>query len=109
MGKLLVSLLFSLSAFSVYAGGTATFVPANPYFMGQGVVLLTTPGGAIAGAPSCATQQGFAINITTAAGKGQMAALLTAYAMGKQITVIGTGVCDVWLDRETVNYLQIVG
>ena len=109
MKKSLLSLLVSVYALSAHAGGTATFVPANPYFMGTGAVLMTTPGGAIAGAPACATQQGFAIDTTTAAGKTQLAAVLTAYALGKQITVIGTGACNIWGDRETVNYLQIIG
>jgi hypothetical protein len=109
MKKFLLSLLVSLFASSAHAGGTATFVPANPYFMPAGIILMTTPGGAIAGAPACATQQGFAIDASTPAGKVQLSAVLTAYAMGRQIAVYGTGACIVWGDRETVNYLQIVG
>src|SRR6266568_7894724 len=75
----------------------------NPYFMNNGVLLLPTDG-ARSGVPACATiGYRFAIDASTAAGKVQAAGILTAFAMGKKVAIIGTGVCSVWGDTETVN------
>jgi hypothetical protein len=59
--------------------------------------------------PACSTQgDHWAISIATPGGKATQAVLLTAYALKKPIHVEGKGVCDVWSDRETVNYLYTV-
>ncbi|MCX7111092.1 MAG: hypothetical protein NTX45_13395 [Proteobacteria bacterium] len=59
--------------------------------------------------PACSTQgDDWAISTATQGGKTTQAVLLTAYALKKPIHVEGKGVCDVWGDRETVNYLYTV-
>jgi len=59
--------------------------------------------------PACSTQgDHWAISLAWPAGKSIQATILTAYASNKKIHVIGKGVCDVWSDRETVNYIYTV-
>lgn len=50
----------------------------------------------------------WAVDLTTDHGKAIQAVVLTAYAQGKEIEVRGRGVCDVFSDRESVDYLFIV-
>lgn len=59
--------------------------------------------------PACSTVgDDWAVDLTTAGGKAVQALVLTAFALGKTVHVVGKGVCDVWADRETPNYLYIV-
>ncbi|WP_375396473.1 hypothetical protein [uncultured Sphingomonas sp.] len=59
--------------------------------------------------PACSTIPGrWAIDASTPGGQAKLAVLLTAYAQGRQITVYGTGICDVWVDTETVLYIQTI-
>ena len=58
--------------------------------------------------PACATVSGrWAFDASTPAGQSKVAALLTAYSLGKKITVFGAGQCDLWGDTETVSYFVI--
>lgn len=57
--------------------------------------------------PSCATIDRWAFDSSTAGGQSLLATLLTAYATGRQISVLGTGTCSIWGDTETVAYIQI--
>ena len=105
-------LIFTAGIFAAGAASAGTADvgnPNNPYFMSNGVVLFWT-NGARSNVPACGQgiAQRFAINGATAAGKVQAAALLTAYSLGKKISVIGTGDCQVWSDTETVNYFQMI-
>lgn len=96
------------AAGSAHAGTAGAGNLNNPYFMGNGVLLIPTDG-TRSGAPACATESyRFAIDASTAAGKTQAAGILTAFAMGKRVAIYGTGVCSVWNDTETVNYFQIL-
>jgi len=57
-------------------------------------------------APSCqGGSDEFALDISTTVGKSQYALLLTAKALESQIQIIGTNNCNLWPDRESVNYL----
>lgn len=49
----------------------------------------------------------WAIDTNTAAGKAQLAGLLTAHSTGKKVSVIGTNNCDIWGDTESVSYLVV--
>lgn len=90
------------------AGSAAAGNLNNPYFMGNGVLLIPTDG-ARSGTPACATESyRFAINASTPAGKVQAAGILTAFSMGKKVVFIGTGDCLLWGDTETVNYFQVL-
>jgi hypothetical protein len=56
--------------------------------------------------PACHNQGGrWAINPDTSSGKLMVATVLTAYSLGKKISVSGWGVCDIWADTESVRYL----
>lgn len=61
--------------------------------------------------PGC-SQNAWAFDMNganAAGGKAMLAVIIAAQAQGKQITVIGKGVCDVWGDRESVSYVVVAG
>ena len=74
--------------------------------MKNGVVMFTTTGVRY-DPPACGLTVGgrWAIEGSTAAGKNQVAAVLSAYATGKPMQVFGANVCSAWLDTETVEYI----
>lgn len=106
MKKLIGAVVLGVAGMGAQAAGNATFIPNNPLFMPGGIVLIPTPGGAIAGAPACATQQGFALDANSVSGKPQFAGYLAAVMAGKTINIIGTGTCTLWGDRENVSTMQ---
>lgn len=57
--------------------------------------------------PSCATEDRWVINVSTPAGQAMYAAVLTAIASGRKITVHGTGACSFWGDTESVQSVQV--
>ncbi|MDO7833670.1 hypothetical protein Q4610_01300 [Sphingobium sp. HBC34] len=58
--------------------------------------------------PACATDARWTLDGTTASGQARLAALLTAYATGKRIVIIGTGACVAPFSTiETINYFTI--
>ena len=83
-------------------------VVSNLHFMPNGAVLFQTST-ARADVPACAAGQTarWAIDTNTAAGKAQLAGLLTAHAMGQGVQVFGTNTCTIWGDTESVNYLRV--
>lgn len=56
------------------------------------------------GHPACATD-GWAINASTPGGKLMASLLIAAQAAGRQVNVVGTGLCDVYDSRESVSYV----
>jgi hypothetical protein len=102
----LFSILISLQLSAVANGsgnGTIVFVLSN--FSGQ--VFFKTNG--MQSQPSCATD-GWAFDMNGSAasgGKAMLALLIAAQAAGKQVSVVGKGVCDVWGDRESVSYVVV--
>lgn len=57
--------------------------------------------------PACSNGD-YAIPLTGTDGPGgkvAVATIMQAIALGKEVTVVGKGVCDVWGDRETVLYV----
>ena len=86
---------------SVASPGTLSMV-----IVWSGGQFIVTTSGTRTSIPTCAANQParFALDSTTAAGKTQAAVLITAYSTGKQVTLVGTGACDVVADTETVNY-----
>ena len=74
-----------------------------------GQVMVSTSG-TRASVPSCGSShpRQFAFDSTTAAGRAQLSVLLTAYASGKSVRIIGTALCDVVGDTETINYFYTV-
>lgn len=58
--------------------------------------------------PTCHTAgTRWVINTGTPQGQAMAAALLTAYSLGKRISVQGTGNCSLWGDTESVDYFVI--
>jgi hypothetical protein len=106
MKNLLISLLLAAST-SAFAGGTTAGQIKNIIFMPNGVILFDV-NAPHSSPPSCVTQTiRWAINSITPAGKSQVVGILTAYATGKDVTMVGTHSCDLWGDTESVHYFII--
>lgn len=101
----ILTLTFQAPAHSGGTGsGTISFILPTAY--GQ-VFFKTTNAQS---QPACSTQ-GWAFDLTGAnaiGGKAMLATLLTALAAGKQVNIVGKGNCDVWGDRESVDYLVVM-
>ena len=60
--------------------------------------------------PSCSGAGHWAVDLVgpdAAAGKAILAAVIAAQMSGKRVFVQGKCVCDVWGDRETVDYISV--
>src|SRR4051794_35603264 len=58
-------------------------------------------------APACSPDNSFAFDGSTPEGKNKYALILAAANAKKSVTVIGTGNCAVWGDRENVLYIAV--
>ena len=97
----------ALLAGLAHAGESTMGQISGVHFMGNGAVIFYHSGQR-SGAPACATiPNRFAIEGSTSTGKVQVAGLLSAVARGKNIYVLGLGVCNAWSDTETVNYFSV--
>ena len=102
---LLLSLL--LTAPCVFAGsstGPITGVIVNRY----GKLFFTA--GSVTAKATCSNGE-WAVDLVGPdgpAGKAMLATVLSAQAQGKSIYVGGKGNCDVWGDRETVEYIIVL-
>lgn len=107
MRKLAIALVvFALPATaSISTAGTSV---SNLHFMPTGAVLFHTSTARV-DVPTCAAGQTtrWAIDTNTAAGKAQLAGLLSAHATGKKVQVFGTNTCTIWGDTESVSYLRV--
>lgn len=56
--------------------------------------------------PSCATSSRFVINTTTPAGQALFSTLLSALKAHTPVNIHGKGVCDIWGDSESVEYIE---
>ena len=101
---ILLACLFPLVSFAGSQGGKITQLIARSdnlhYFFLEG-----TP----TNRPDCALSQNYWMikDENSVAGKTQISMLLTAYASGKAITVVGTGECTRWSDGEDVSYIKL--
>jgi hypothetical protein len=103
-----IALLASLYSPLSNAGTAINSTVGWLHFMSDGLVLVYIFTGR-ADTPACATQPTrFAFNATTPGGKVQLAGLLTAYAAGKRVNIIGTGNCTLFADSETLSYFMTV-
>lgn len=112
-GGLFLSLIAGAIAFSSDSGMAS--VSGAPVMITE-VHVMTQAGGQVifnvsgvrSNMPACATAGNrWAFSDSNAGGQGTLSALLTAYAAGKLVTIYGTGVCDVWGDTESVDYIVI--
>lgn len=109
MKRAIFSVLALLLAMTAHGGSALPGTLHGLHFMSTGVVLVSTDGQR-SGIPSCASTQPtrFALDATTAAGKVQLAGLLTAYAAGKPVGIIGTGVCSAYGGFRDDQLLHVV-
>ena len=60
------------------------------------------------GSPGCAVVPGrWVVRTSTASGKAMIATALSAMALNQTVYIYGKGVCEVWGDTETINYLIV--
>jgi hypothetical protein len=94
-----------LGAFPAIAGSSVGVV-TRIYAHSGDVILFSA--GSHQGKPACSTAADeWAFSLSTQSGKAMYALLLTAYAQGKQVAVVGTGTCSAWGDRESPVYIYI--
>lgn len=99
------SLAFSFMTASAYAG-TQTGTVANVSVDNNGGPYVFFMSGTHSGQPACAQDGYWAINdISTDSAKAMLATILTAYALGRQVYVNGTGACSGGYAREAVGYV----
>ena len=123
MSRFLLRTTFGLLTFLIYFLGaersanagsatnqiiTSTLIEETQNWKGQDGVFFVIFPTANLQPPSCASGQNtrFAVNPATDGGKALMAALLTAYAQKRPVSVQGSGACDIWPDTETILYIQ---
>jgi len=96
------------AAFSLFAANAAVAGNGSGKvvsLLGNSSQLFGLTVGTINGRPACAQSNEFAIDNRTPGGKAMIAIVLAAQAQGLTVSVVGTGTCDVWGDRESVSYL----
>lgn len=104
-----IVLAFSMAALSGPALCGTSSGPVGNYLVSSSGKLFFSAGTA-SNPPACSPGNEWAIDLVgpnAAAGRAMLAALLAAHAVGKTVSVIGKGVCDVWGDRETVDYIVV--
>lgn len=103
-----IGLIMAAIPLSAYAGnqtGTVTMVSTDnnngPY-----IFMLS---GTHAAQASCATTDGYWVIPTNSNQNADrmVSTILTAFALGKSVTVIGTGTCPDNYPRELVNYIIV--
>ena len=107
MKKLAVSALLLLQTSFVFAGGSQGLV-TKPLANRTGLFMFSA--GVHNNKPACVTTDlgTWAVDAGTDGGKAIQAIVLTAYAQGKTLKVIGTGNCTVKTDREDISYVHVV-
>jgi hypothetical protein len=55
--------------------------------------------------PACSTTQRWALSVASAGGQTMAAQLLTAYSLGKVVSISGDGTCTIYGDSENVFYV----
>lgn len=102
--RLLVAAVLALSSVNASAGDALAGTLSLVHFMPDGVVVAYTDG-VRSNVPDCAQAQPsrFEIDAKTQAGKIQLSGLLTAYAAGKPVRIVGTGTCLAY-GSETISY-----
>jgi len=72
--------------------------------MGSGAMIMS---GTRTAAPACVTDYAWSVDGSTSNGAQLVAAIMTARATGRSVTVVGTGTCDPNSPtREMVNWIQ---
>ena len=108
MKKYLWSGLLFMAAARVLAGSSEGLV-TMPLSHNSGNGYFMFSAGPHINKPACSTAgDAWAVDVSTAAGRGIQSTILAAFSMGKTLHVEGRNVCDAWGDRETPSYVYIV-
>lgn len=78
--------------------------------MKNGAVLFNTSAERTNPLPACQSAsfpKRYALDASTIAGQTYASGLLTAYALGKKVSIQGAGTCDIWWDTETVSHFTV--
>jgi hypothetical protein len=104
MKRVLLATLM-LTSVSAFGGDAQPGTLSTVHFMSSGVVMVYTSGSR-SNVPACAASfpSRFVVDGSTAGGKVQVSGLLTAYAAGKSVRIIGTGTCSVAGNSETIDF-----
>jgi photosystem II stability/assembly factor-like uncharacterized protein len=107
MKKIFVGLLFLIMASPIFAS-TQTGKVKNIMVRSDGLhwIYLDTPRG---DRPDCSKNHTYWMikDEESTYGKSQFSLLLTAYASGKTVHIVGTGDCHRWGDGEDIHYIQL--
>ena len=101
--KTLLALFLAIVSVAAQAGGTVTSLVTYTIVQSTGALLVITAT-APTGKPACNTQSRFAFDGNTSIGKEYLSLFLTAFALGKSVTIVGTGYCTLWGDSEDIAY-----
>ena len=99
-----------VAAPSCYAQSTTAGTISNIIVLPGGAVVFNQSGQRY-NIPSCGAGEPtrWAFNVNSNEGQARFASLLSAYAMGKSITISGSGACPDWGDTESVTWIQVDG
>jgi hypothetical protein len=94
---------------SALAGSATTGLVSNITVSRNDEAAIFIQSGTRSGAPACASANPtkWAIDVYPEVGKATLSMLLTAYSLGKRVTITGTGTCDAYGTAETVSFINI--
>jgi len=99
----LVSLFATVPAFAGgFVNGHITYPTSQ-----RGLQFFVSSDAAISNKPACATANRFVFDPTTVNGKVMLATIMTAYAMGRTVTMLGDNTCNIWGDSEDLAVITI--
>lgn len=108
MKRSIIAALACICTANADAGDALAGMLSQPVFWSDGWVTVHASG-ARTGAPSCVADiHRFSVDARTAEGKAQLAGLLTAYAAGKPVRIVGTGAATNCTYGEVISYFYIV-
>lgn len=103
-------IIFILAALSLLPTGaqasTITVGKVSAVYAYEGKDLVDADGTRTA-APSCSSSN-WAFDLTTLAGQAKYATAMAAYLSKSSITILGSGSCPDWGDRETISEISLV-
>jgi hypothetical protein len=96
---------------NAYAGGTVSGATIQQLAINKGIgpfvfIKVDVPP---AGAPSCASGYWqYTLTLTNQGDSALYALLLTAYTLGRQVYIVGTGACSEFSQSESLSDLQLM-
>ncbi len=102
----LLPLIMFLSFSECFANGNVSHALIKSHIVQDGKFFIY-PSVAPSDSSPCSDQKRFVMDGTTANGKVMMAQVLTAYALEKQVSIGGSGSCEVWSGTETALWVLV--